>query len=285
MRSTSENLSKNAALLPFQASLEALGRKALQQLETLGGQWLLIFRTVQACVFLSKSQRKYLRRVTAMQIYFSGCQALGLVGWLAIATGAVIIFYTSSEATALKSSEVSVRLLYLVAVKEVGPLLCALAVIARSGTAVASEIGAMKVGMELDALRAVGTHPLTFIVLPRVAAGVVSQLCLVTFFSAIAMMGGYLVSLLQQPMTVSFFVWTLSDQLSVSDFVILFLKAVGTGAAIFGSACFFGLRVEKSSHEIPQATTRAVVAAIGGVLVWCVALSIVHLNLMGGRGL
>jgi phospholipid/cholesterol/gamma-HCH transport system permease protein len=266
--------------------LESLGRRFLGFLENVGGQACLLWQTASALSGLKTPQFHYLRKVIAGQIYFTGYEALSLVLWLGLASGAIIIFYTSSEGSAFRSSEVSVRLLYLVAVKEVGPLLCALVVIARSGTAVASEIGSMKVSGELESLRAFGIHPLSFVVLPRVVAGIVSEIGLVTFFALIALSAGYVVTFLYQPMTLSFFLSALAGELAFSDFLLLMAKAFGTGTIIFSSACYFGLRVEKSSHEIPQATTRAVVSAIGGVLLWCVALSIVHLNLVSkGSGM
>ncbi len=266
-------------------SVEALGEVALLRVEVLGRLVLFTVQAIASAFDLLPSQRAYIARIVRTQIYFTGCQAVGLVSWLGIAVGAVIILYACSDVAALRSSEVSVRLLYLVAVKEMGPLVCALIIIARSGTAVASEIGSMKVNQEMDGLRAVGILPESFIVLPRIMGGVLSQSCLVILFSATALAGGYLVALFYQPMTLGFFFVCLSDLLSLSDFIIFGLKAVGTGCIVFSSACFFGLKVEKSSHEIPQCTTHAVVTAIGGVLFWCVFLSFVHLNFLSGGGL
>lgn len=269
----------------FFRSVEALGDAVLLRVELLGHLVLFAVKAIASGFDLLPSQRAYIARIVRTQIYFTGCQAVGLVSWLGIAVGAVIIFYACSDVSALRSSEVSVRLLYLVAVKEIGPLVCALIIIARSGTAVASEIGSMKVNQEMDALRSVGILPESFIVLPRVLGGVLSQFCLVVLFSAMAMAGGYLVALVFQPMSVGFFFACLADLLSVSDFVVFGLKAVGTGCIVFTSSCFFGLKVEKSSHEIPQCTTRAVVTSIGGVLFWCVFLSFVHLNFLSGGSL
>jgi phospholipid/cholesterol/gamma-HCH transport system permease protein len=269
----------------FFRAVEALGNAVMLRVELLGRLVLLAVRAIGSSFDLLPSQRAYIARIVRTQIYFTGCQAISLVSWLGVAVGAVILFYACSDVAAVRSSEVSVRLLYLVAVKEIGPLVCALIIIARSGTAVASEIGSMKVNQEMDGLRAVGILPDTFIVLPRIVGGVISQFCLVILFSVMAMVGGYLVALVYQPMTVGFFFICLADLLSISDFVIFGLKAIGTGCIVFSSACFFGLKVEKSSHEIPQYTTRAVVTAIGGVLFWCVFLSFVHLNFLSGGGL
>lgn len=277
-------MATSAARFPFNIfrAVETLGEVVLLRVEVLGRLVLFAFQAMVSTLDLLPSQRAYVGRIVRTQIYFTGCQAIGLVSWLGVAVGAVIIFYACSDVAALRSSEVSVRLLYLVAVKEMGPLVCALIIIARSGTAVASEIGAMQVNQEMDGLRAVGILPESFIVLPRILGGVVSQFCLVILFSAMAMAGGYLVALFYQPMTLGFFFVCLSDLLSLSDFIIFGLKAAGTGCIVFSSACFFGLKVEKSSHEIPQCTTRAVVTAIGGVLFWCVFLSFVHLNFLSG---
>jgi phospholipid/cholesterol/gamma-HCH transport system permease protein len=90
-------------------------------------------------------------------------------------------------------------------VREAGPLLVALVVIARSGTAVASEIGNMRANREIEALESMGINPLSFIVFPRVLGGVISVLCLAFYFNVLALVGGFLLTRFIQDMSFSFY--------------------------------------------------------------------------------
>jgi len=200
--------------------------------------------------------------VVSAQIYFTGWQAMPLITVLALATGGIIILQSSLQLSLLGGASMIGNLLVVVVVREVGPLITALLVIARSGTAVASEIGNMRVNREIEALEAMGINPLSYIVFPRILGGVISLLCLAFFFNVIALTGGFMVARVTTDLPFAFYMDSLLQAIAIEDVALFFLKNGFSGLIIFVVACYQGLLVKQSPHEVPQVTTKAVVNAI-----------------------
>jgi len=107
-----------------------------------------------------------------------------------------------------------------------------------------------------------GINPLSYIVFPRILAGVISVVCLAFYFNVVALAGGFLVTRLLHDVPFRFFATSLAQALSLEDVGLFFLKNLFNGLIIFVVGCYQGLMVQQSSHEVPQVTTRAVVNAI-----------------------
>jgi phospholipid/cholesterol/gamma-HCH transport system permease protein len=200
--------------------------------------------------------------VVSSQIYFTGWQAMPLITVLALAAGGISILQSSAQLSLLGGTSMLGNIMVVVIVRELAPLMTALIVIARSGTAVASEIGNMKVNREIEALQLMGINPLSYIVFPRIAGGVLSVLALAFYFNAIALIGGFLVSRLVHDVPFAFYFDSLANAFTLIDFGLFLMKNGFSGLAIFVLACHQGLSVEFSSHEVPQVTTKAVVHSI-----------------------
>ncbi|HEX4924324.1 MAG TPA: ABC transporter permease [Bdellovibrionales bacterium] len=219
----------------------------------------LSFRTV---MFDQAQGFRAIFSVVSAQIYFTGWQALPLIGALALATGAVVIMQSTAQLSRLGGAGMLGELLVAVIVREIGPLITALIVIARSGTAVASELGNMKVNRETEALEAMGINPLSYIVFPRIVGGIVSVVCLAFYFVLIALLGGYLVSYFFHDLSFVFYTDTLAQALTPFDVWFFLLKNIFGGTFIFVVCCYQGLLVKESPSEVPQVTTKAVVNSI-----------------------
>jgi phospholipid/cholesterol/gamma-HCH transport system permease protein len=165
------------------------------------------------------------------------------------------------------------NLMIMIIFREVAPLLTALIVIARSGTAVASEIGSMRVHQEIDALEIMGINPLSYIVFPRLIGGVVSVLCLSFYFVILAVMGGFLITRMMTDLPFSFYTDSLAAAFTKDDVLIFVVKNTFGGAMIFANSCHLGLQVGRSPHEIPQVTTKAVVNSIVCVVAFNMAMT------------
>ncbi len=200
--------------------------------------------------------------VVSAQIYFTGFQALPLISVLAVAAGSLVIMQSSFQLSLLGGPEMIGNLLVAIIIRELAPLLTALIVIARSGTAVASEIGNMRVNREIEALEIMGIHPLSYIVFPRLFGGLVSVLCLAFYFSFVAVLGGFLVTKFVHDMSFDFFFDSLANAFAGEDVWLFLLKNTFSGLIIFTVCCFQGLSVQTGSHEVPQVTTKAVVHSI-----------------------
>ena len=129
--------------------------------------------------------------VVSAQVYFTGWQALPIISTLAVGAGAAMILQAGSQINLIGGVESIGTFMMVIVVRELGPLLTALIIVARSGTAVASEIGSMKVQKEVDALVSMGINPLSYIVFPRLMGGIISVICLAFYFNLIAVLGGY----------------------------------------------------------------------------------------------
>ena len=208
------------------------------------------------------------------QIYFTGFKALPLITFIALASGSIIVIQSSAQLSLLGSQEMMGNILVVTIIRELGPLLTAFTVIARSGTAVATELGSMQVNKEVEALRTMSIDPLGFVVFPRIVGGVISLICLAFYFNCIALIGGFFVSNLVSDLSFSFYLEVLAQAITAEDFFLSVLKNSVSGLLIFSIATFQGMKVKGAPHEIPMATTSAVVNSIMAVVAFNLAISL-----------
>lgn len=246
----------------FNASLSNLGRRITAPLEYTLEVFLMIYLSLRAAFFDQAQGLRSIFAVVSAQIYFTGFQALPLISVLALASGSIVILQASTNLSLLGGASMLGDLMVAIVVRELAPLLTALIVIARSGTAVASEIGNMRVNKEIEALECMGIHPLSYVVFPRLIGGVISVICLAIYYVLIAILGGYLVTSLLHQLTFSYYADSLASAFSSVDFGLFLLKNTFSGAIIFMISCFQGFLVKQGPHEVPQVTTKAVVNSV-----------------------
>lgn len=246
----------------FLSTLEQVGAYTIGTLEFWGRIALMVAASVRSAVVDRWHAMRATLRVIAAQTYFTGWQAMPLVFLLASVTGATLVFYTANQTSPLGGGDVGTTLLYLLVGRELGPLITGLVVIARSGSAVASEIGNMRANGEIEALRVMAIEPLSFVVFPRLVGGVVSVVCLVVYFDLIAFASAFVTENLLSNVPFTAFAMKLVQQLETEDVLLVVLKSLLTGFTIFSVSTYQGLQVQRSPHEVPQVTTRAVVVNI-----------------------
>jgi len=259
----------------FGDGLQSMGRWVLNPVEFMLEVLLMIYLSLRAAIFEQSQGMRTVFSVISAQIYFTGFQALPLISILAVASGAVVILQSSSNFSLLSGGgNMLGNLMVAIVVRELAPLLTALIVIARSGTAVASELGNMRVNREVEALEAMGIHPLSYVVFPRLAGGVISVICLAIYYVLVACMGGFLVTALIHNIQFSFFLDSLALAFSSADIGLFFLKNAFSGAIIFTISCYQGMLVKQSPHEVPQVTTKAVVNSVISVVAFNMTVTI-----------
>lgn len=224
--------------------------------------WRMVYLCIRAAVYDQSQGLRTVFSVVSAQIYFTGWQAMPLITVLALASGGIVILQSVSQLSFIGGASMLGNILVVIIVRELGPMITALLVIARSGTAVASEIGNMRVNREIEALEAMGINPLSYVVFPRIVGGLISVVCLAFYFNVIALLGGYLVTRTLNDMPFSFYAESLANALSFEDVGLFLVKNVCSGILIFVVSCYQGLLVKQSSHEVPQVTTKAVVNSI-----------------------
>ncbi|MBS1986188.1 MAG: ABC transporter permease [Bdellovibrionales bacterium] len=193
------------------------------------------------------------------QVYFTGIQAFRLVAIAALIFGIVAVAQSGGQLRRLGGSDVLGGILVATFIRELGPMLTLVVVVARSVSAVASELSAMKSNGEIDGLRATGVSPLSYLVVSRVVSGAVSTLLLAMHFVWIAMAVGFVTAQLFIDMPWDRYIMGVTSSLAPIDLFIFFTKTFVLGLFVFFLACFCGLRTSGASFEIPQATTKAVV--------------------------
>lgn len=233
------------------------------------GEWLIgklsnflyafgFFFNVLKETFRLRGRNKVGFKVVTMQILFTGVNALSIITLISLSLGTVIIIQGATLLSSFGQGKLLYTILITVITKELGPLLVAFIVMARSGVAIATEIANMVVSHEIEAYTAVGINPISYLVAPRFLGVTISMVVLNIFFSMIGLGASYLVSLLVQPMPASEYFFNLLNSLKVSDIVASLLKSLAFGVTIAVVASYNGFRANASITEIPVIVIRAV---------------------------
>lgn len=201
-------------------------------------------------------------RTLVNQLRFTALDALPLLLGIAVALGVMIAVQVLAQAVRFGMVEALGPILVLAVVRELGPLLTAVVVIGRSGTAIAAELATARVLGEVRALELAGVDPRQFHVLPRVAGGALSMALLTINFVVATLATGVIAVTLIADISPTSLVESLRLALRPSDLVLMVGKSVIFGAGIALLCCYEGLKVGTQSTEVPQAVTRGVVASL-----------------------
>jgi len=144
-----------------------------------------------------------------------------------------------------------------VVIRELAPLLTGGIVIVRSITAIAAELGFMRVQREIEALEAMGISPVRQLITPRIFGGLISFFGLNVVFNAVALVCGFVVAQLLVSIPAEAFFSSLFKAVTPMDLFGLSFKVVLGGIGVFVIACYHGMSVESSSTEVPVAVSRA----------------------------
>jgi len=216
------------------------------------------------------------RSVLGRQIVFTGTDALGFVGFVAMLAGISIVVQAQVWMGRLGQLDLLGPLLVTVVVREVGPLLVNFIVIGRSATAMAAEMAGMKVRQEIGVLDAQGVDPLLYLVMPRAVSMALCVLCLTVVFVLVSFATGYFCGALlgTGPDSPVIFARSVLRGVMPGDFYNLIAKTLLPGLMSAVIACMEGLSVEGVATDIPQAVTRTVVRSTLTLLVISVIISV-----------
>jgi phospholipid/cholesterol/gamma-HCH transport system permease protein len=226
-----------------------------------------------------RAARAQVHRIMLTQILYSGVQAVSLVSVIGFLIGATIVIQANLMMPA--DGEILGRILVAVVLRELAPLITAVVVAGRSGTAIATELGNMKVNSEVFALAALGIDPPRFIVLPRLVASVVSVLSLMVYFSFVSVTAAFLVAVRSTGVSFSSLQSGLASGLMPFDIGLFLLKGVGLGVIVGWFCCHFGLEVKSSPTEVPRQASRAVVMVLVTSVAYNAALTAAFYWLLG----
>ncbi len=197
-------------------------------------------------------------RVLVMQILFTGFEALSVISLLGIALGVVIIVQGIDLFSQFGQGDLIYQILVTVITKELGPLLTAFIIIARSGTAISTELGNMVVSHEIEAYISVGIDPISYLVVPRFLGVTISLILLNLYFNFSGLIGSFFVSQFIKQVTFLEYFRSLLFELKLSIIIISFLKSFLFGVIISFAATYNGFKVNGATTEIPQAVIKSV---------------------------
>lgn len=197
-------------------------------------------------------------RVLILQILFTGVEALGIISLIALAMGAVIIVQGISILPQFGQGQLIYSILIAVIVRELGPVITAFIVTARSGTAIATELGGMVVSHQVEAYVSIGINPISYLVVPRFLGVVISLTVLTVYFIVVGLFGAFFVSQLLQPIRFDEYFGNLMGTLTTVDIVSSLLKSLVFGAIISIVSTYQGFNVKVASYEVPVIVIKAV---------------------------
>jgi phospholipid/cholesterol/gamma-HCH transport system permease protein len=229
------------------------GRKARDYFYALGFFFLVLRETA---LFVRRRQVAF--RVLVQQILFTGVEALNIVSLVALSIGAVIIVEGGTILPRFGQTSLMYSILIVVITRELGPILTAFIIIARSGTAIATELGNMVVSHEVEAYVSIGISPISYLVVPRVLGVTISTMALTIYFNFFGLFGSYLVSQLIKPVPVLEYFRALLQAFQMRDLISMLVKSFVFGVIASVVATFQGFKVGASVTEIPRAAIKAV---------------------------
>lgn len=204
----------------------------------------------------------------------AGVKGLPIVGLLSFLLGVVIAYQGGVQLTQYGANIYIADLVGLAMVRELSPLLTAIIIAGRTGSAFAAQIGTMKVTQELDALKAIGIAPMELVALPRVLALVLVLPLLTVFADAMGLLGGILIGSTVLGLSPASFINRVGEAVTTVSYLIGIGKAPVFAAIVASVGCFHGFQVTGSTESVGQRTTISVVQAIFLVIIVDAAFSI-----------
>jgi phospholipid/cholesterol/gamma-HCH transport system permease protein len=241
--------------------LEAIGRALLRLLEELGRFFQMLWQTASWLVRPPYDVPELFKQMVRV-----GVDSIPVVFLTTLFTGMVMALQTFNGFKRFHAESLVGSVVALSLTRELAPVLTALMVTGRVGSAMAAELGTMRVTEQIDALTALGTEPVQYLVVPRVAASVLMMPLLVILGDFVGMYGGYLVAvqlLGANPIT---YIENSFQFLEISDVTSGIVKAAVFGLIFSLLACVRGYYTEGGAEGVGRATTRAVVSGSLSVL-------------------
>jgi phospholipid/cholesterol/gamma-HCH transport system permease protein len=200
------------------------------------------------------------RGVLVRQILFTGVESIGFVCFIAVLTGGSVVLQARVWLTKYGLSDQTGPLLVTIVIRELAPLVVNFVILSRSGYAITTEIGQMKLHGEIRALEMQGVDPGAYLVLPRVLGMAVSIFCLTVFFSVASLASGWLFSALLQGGTAGSgeYLDSVTRAIGPAEVWNLLAKTLVPALIIGIITCTEGLHVGKSPTDVPQAASRAI---------------------------
>jgi phospholipid/cholesterol/gamma-HCH transport system permease protein len=201
----------------------------------------------------------YKPRLTIRQIRIIGAESFFLIVLVSAFTGMVLGLQGYNSLRRFGSEGVLGTLVALTLVRELGPVLAALMIAARAGSAMAAELGSMQSTEQIDALTVMAINPVQYLVSPRVLAGIISFPILTSIFDVIGIWGGYVVGVYLLHAPGSSYMSGIAYNMTQRDIMTGLYKSLVFGVVVIWVCCYKGYNAQRMATGVSRATTEAVV--------------------------
>ena len=229
---------------------------------------------------------KYLKNIKnirykeiAFEINESAVKALGIIALTSFLIGLVVAYQSAFQLKIYGANIFIVDMLGISILRELAPLMSAIVIAGRSGSAFTAQIGAMKITQELDAMRTMGFDPYIFLVLPRIIALMIAMPILIFVSDIMGIFGGMLVANFDLHITTTLFLDRFNEVIAAKHFFIGIVKGPFFAFLIASIGIYRGMKVKDDTQSIGFNTTKSVVESIFAVIVCDAVFSIMFTNL------
>jgi phospholipid/cholesterol/gamma-HCH transport system permease protein len=243
--------------------IRALGATSLSGLRGTGRMGVFL---TKALVYALTPPFKFSR--VLQQIHFIGFQSTLVIFLTGAFTGMVLSFQGFYSLTQFGSAALLGPLVALSLIRELGPVLSALMVTGRAGSAMTAEIGIMRITEQIDAIELMGLNPFRYLVVPKFLAAVLALPLLSAIFDVVGIFGGYLIGVKLLGIGVGTYFGEITAYVDMEDILGGIYKSLSFGALIAWVCCYKGYYTGFGAEGVSKATTQAVVLSSVLILVW-----------------
>ena len=247
-------------------SLSLLGRLTVLKIRELGSVAVFFF---QGFFYIFSFPLQIVK--TVQQIYFIGTKSIFVIILTGTFTGMVLGFQGYYTLVQFGSEGLLGAAVALSLIREMGPVMTAIMVIARAGSSIAAEIGIMRISEQIDALETMDINPIRYLVSPRFAAAVVSFPLLTALFNVVGIFGGYVSGSVLLGINPGTYFFRVESAVLMEDIASGFIKSIVFGAVVVTVCCFQGFfthtRAKFGAEGVSSATTAAVVTSCVLILI------------------
>lgn len=233
-----------------------VGRAVLDVLDSVGAVAIFATRAVSHCFRPPFFFHQIWRQIVEVGFY-----SLPVVGLTALFTGMVLALQSYTGFSRFNAEGAVANVVALSMTRELGPVLAGLMVAGRVGAAMAAELGTMRVTEQIDALTTLATHPMKYLVAPRIIAGVITLPILVLIADAIGIMGGWLIATYKLGFNPALYLRSTVQFIEVMDVASGLVKAAVFGYVVAMMGCHHGYNSGRGAQGVGAAATKAVVSA------------------------
>ncbi len=250
----------------WKAPVMALGERLLSFADHVKSLVRLIGQLLLDIVRLIRHPQEAPLRDFSGHLYHIGATAMPITALVGFLIGVVLAYLMSQQLRQFGADAFIVNILGISLIRELGPVLAAILIAGRSGSAITAQIGVMRVTEELDAMRVMGIAKGFRLVMPRALALAIAMPLISVWTTIAALVGGMLAADVAMDVTPSFFINALPAAVQLSNLVLATCKSVVFGLLIALIGCHFGLRVKPNTESLGQGTTASVVTSITVVI-------------------